>query len=329
MKDVAERCGVSVATVSHVYNKTRFVSKDVVKRVNRAIEELNYYPSAVAQSLKSNQTRTIGVMIPNNSNPFFADLIRGVEDTCYEQNYNVILCNTDDNKKKQIKYLQVLIAKQVDGLIVVATDSEERLANLLSKQSIPVSIIDREVAGLQADYFRSDNELGGYLATRHLIELGHEKIGCISGPPDLNTSIKREVGFNRAMREAKLEVNPRWVIAGYFKSKGGYESMKKILALDQRPTAIIACNDLMAIGSLCAAYEYQLKVPDDISIVGYDDILLASYSCPPLTTIMQLKHELGVMAAQALLEHIKNKNLPKQNTLLEPRLIIRDSTSKP
>ncbi len=329
MKDVAEKSGVSVATVSHVINKTRFVSKKITDRVNQAIAELNYYPSVVAQSLKSNQTKTIGMMVPNNSNPFFADLIRGVEDTCYDQGYNLILCNTDDNKNKQLNYLKVLIAKQVDGLIVVVTDREEKIAGLLSRQAIPVSLIDRDVPGLEADYFRSDNELGGYLAARHLIDLGHKKIGCISGPGELNTSIRRIAGFHRAMAETGLKVVPQWEVTGDFKSRGGYEAMKQILSLAKRPSAIIAGNDLMAMGSLCAAYEHGLKVPEDISVVGYDDILLASYACPPLTTILQPKHELGGMTAKALLARIKDKDLPKQSILLEPRLIVRDSTAPP
>lgn len=328
MKDVAEKSGVSVATVSHVINNTRFVSQQIVERVNIAIKELNYVPSVVARSLKSNQTKTIGMLIPNNSNPFFADLIRGIEDTCYLQDYSVILCNTDDNRNKQVKYLEVLIGKQVDGLIVVASGVEEDLIDLLSRQSLPISIVDREITGLEADRFKADNQLGGYLATQHLIDLGHKKIACISGPLDLSASSERVAGYNRALRESDLESNPNWLQQGNFKSKGGYEAMQQILSQKNRPTAIFACNDLMAFGSLCAAHEKNLSIPEDLSIVGYDDILLASYSCPPLTTIMQPAHELGVMAAQALIDRVRNDQLPKQNTILEPRLIIRKSAAK-
>lgn len=326
MKDVAEKSGVSVATVSHVINKTRFVSQEITDRVNRAVRELNYYPSVVAQSLKNNRTKTIGMMVPNNSNPFFADLVRGVEDACYDRGYNLILCNTDDHSGKQLNYLKVLVAKQVDGLIVVATDREDEMAGLLARQSVPVSLIDRDVPGLDADYFRSDNELGGYLATRHLIDLGHERIGIITGPEKLNTSIRRIAGFHRAMGEAGLKVRVQWQATGNFSSSGGYAAMKQLLALSDRPSAIVAGNDLMAVGSLCAAYESGFKVPDDISVVGYDDILLASHTCPPLTTVSQPKHKLGQMTAKALLARIENSDLPNQSVLLAPRLVIRNST---
>ncbi len=328
MKEVAELSGVSVTTVSHVINNTRFVSEQIVARVNGAIEKLNYVPSVVARSLKNNQSKSIGMLVPNNSIPFFADLIWGIEDICYHQDYSVILCNTDDNRKKQIKYLEVLIAKQIDGLIVVASGVEDNLVDLLSKQSIPISIVDREIPGLEADRFAADNELGGFLATKHLIKLGHEKIGCISGPTDLKPSIGRVFGFKRALRNHGLELNPNWLRQSDFKSKGGYEAMNHILNQKQHPSAIFACNDLMAFGSLSAAYERQISIPKQLSIIGYDDILLASYSCPPLTTIMQPSHELGVMAAQALLDRVKDDQMPRQNTGLEPHLVVRKSTEK-
>lgn len=329
MKDVAIKSGVSITTVSHVINETRFVSEDVVERVNAAIKELNYLPSVLARSLKNNQTKTIGMLIPNNSNPFFADLIRGVEDTCYSNNYSIILCNTDDDLTKQIKYLEVLIGKQVDGLIIVTTRSEKKMVDLLTRQSIPVSIVDREVIGLKADLIKVDNVLGGYLAAGHLIELGHMKIGCISGPPELKVSIERVAGFRKGLKESGLAIDPRWIIHGDFHSEGGYNAMKQMLSMEQRPTAIFACNDLMAFGSLCAAHEQRLTIPHDLSIMGFDDIRLASYSCPPLTTIMQPKHELGVKSARILLDRIENIQRPIQKILLEPQLVVRKSTKQP
>lgn len=329
MKQVASRAGVSISTVSHVINKTRHVSDDVQDSVNKAIRTLNYFPSAVARSLKVAQTHTIGMVIPNNSNPFFAELIRGIEGVCFDKGYAVILCNTDDKPEKQAKYIQVLLEKRVDGLIVISSGYDPDLVRLLSSRRIPEVTIDRAIPGLVSDNVYVNHELGGYLATRHLLSLGHTQIACLSGPEELSSGNDRMAGYLRALKESQVTVNRSWLIRGEFSSQSGYECMQKLLALPDQPSAVFACNDLLAMGAMCAAHEQGIDIPDDLSIVGFDDIQLASYTCPPLTTMAQPKQEMGEMVANMLIKRMQNKDLPIQQQVFQPELRIRKSTAPP
>jgi LacI family transcriptional regulator len=326
IKDVALRANVSVTTVSHVVNATRFVSEDSRQRVNDAIRELRYVPSALARSLKNNRTHTIGMMIPNCSNPFFAELIRGIEDACFAANFNVILCNSDDDANKQRKYIRVLMEKQVDGMIVFSSGGDNELSELLLETGMPQILLDREVEQVKADLVELDHEAGAWLATRHLIELGHHRIGCITGPLDLAPARQRLHGYRRALSEASMETNPLWQVEGGFTSENGYAAMQRLLVLNQRPSAIFVSNDLMAIGALCAATRHGLRVPQDVSVVGFDDIALAAFSSPPLTTVAQPKHQLGSMAANFLMARIADPKLPLRREILQPQLCLRQST---
>jgi LacI family transcriptional regulator len=326
IKDVALHAGVSVTTVSHVVNATRFVSKSASQRVNDAISELKYVPSALARSLKNNRTHTIGMMIPNCSNPFFAELIRGIEDTCFAANFNVILCNSDDDSNKQRKYIRVLKEKQVDGLIVFSSGGDSELSNLLREIEMPQILLDREVDHVNADLVEVDHEAGAWIATRHLIDLGHRRIACITGPLELAPARQRLFGYRRALSEAGFGITPAWEIDGGFTSEMGYTAMQRMLVLGQTPTAVFASNDLMAIGAICAATAHGLKVPTDISVIGFDDIALAAYSSPPLTTVVQPKHQLGSMAARLLIERIDNPDHVVRREILQPTLCLRKST---
>jgi LacI family transcriptional regulator len=326
IKDVALRANVSVTTVSHVVNATRFVSEDSRQRVNEAIAALKYVPSALARSLKNNRTYTIGMMIPNCSNPFFAELIRGIEDTCFAANFNVILCNSDDDANKQRKYIRVLMEKQVDGLIVFSSGGDTELSELLLETGMPQILLDREVDQVKADLVEVDHEAGAWIATKHLIELGHPRIGCITGPLDLAPARQRLNGYRRALDEAGIQINPKWEIEGGFTSEKGYVAMQRLLVLNERPSAIFASNDLMAIGALCAATRHGLRVPEDISVVGFDDIALAAYSSPPLTTVAQPKHQLGSMAASFLMDRIVTPARPLRREILQSQLCVRQST---
>ncbi len=329
MKQVAERAGVSTSTVSHVINNTRVVSDDVRERVLAVIAEMRYIPSAVARSLKNDRTHTIGMMVPNNSNPYFAELIQGIEDAAFKVGYNVILCNAYDDPKKQAAYLRLLIEKRIDGLILVASGADEELARLLAHQQTPIVLVDREVAGVEADFIEADHETGGYLATRYLIELGHREIACISGPRDLPPSLDRVNGYRRALEEAGLDSPMEYLVYSNFTSEGGYRAFEQLLKLAKRPTAVFAGNDLMAIGGLCAASEAGLRIPADLSVIGYDDIALASYSTPRLSTMAQPKYEMGQRIVSVLLERIMGGQLPLRRELLQTRLMARQSTAAP
>lgn len=326
IKDVALHARVSVTTVSHVVNETRFVSADARQRVNQAIEMLRYVPSALARSLKNNRTHTVGMMIPNCSNPFFAELIRGIEDTCFAADYNVILCNSDDDPLKQRKYIRVLMEKQVDGLIVFSSGCDSELSKALRETGMPQILLDREVEHVTADLVEVDHEAGACLATQHLIELGHRRIACISGPSDLAPVRQRVMGYRRALLQAGIAHNQEWEVDGGFTSEMGYVAMEKLLAQEHSPTAVFANNDLMAIGAIGAVTAHGLNVPRDISVVGFDDIALAAYSNPPLTTVMQPKHQLGAMAATFLMDRIMKPDIPLRREVLQPTLCIRKST---
>ena len=298
MKQVAERAGVSVSSVSHVLNDTRFVSAEARARIESAMLELRYVPSAVARSLKHNVTRTLGIMSPNNTNPYFAEVIRSIEDCCFAADYNVVLCNSDDDPYKQSVYLRVLMEKRVDGLIVISSGDSDDLPTLLSHLAVPLVLVDREWESGDCDIVASDHQLGGFLATRHLLDLGHRNIACISGPQHLSPSRQRAAGWRQAL--ARVSDASGELMLGDFTSQGGHDAMCRLLATPKRPSAIFACNDLMAIGALCAVHEYGLRVPQDLSLIGLDDIELSAFMCPPLTTVAQPKQRIGELAVELL-----------------------------
>ncbi|TFW16581.1 LacI family transcriptional regulator [Massilia arenosa] len=326
MKQVAEKAGVSTSTVSHVINNTRVVSDDVRERVLAVIAEMRYIPSAVARSLKNDKTHTIGMMIPNNSNPYFAELIQGIEDAAFKLGYNIILCNAYDDAKKQAAYLRVLMEKRIDGLILVASGDDEELSGILRDMPMPKVVVDREVKGVDADFIEADHETGGYLATKYLIGLGHRSIACVSGPMHLPPSRDRVVGYRRALQEAGIGFNSHFLVHSDFTSEGGFSAFKHLLSLSDRPSAIFAGNDLMAFGGMCAANEAGVRVPDQLSVVGYDDIALASFSTPRLTTLAQPKYDMGQAIAKTLVERINGGHQPPRRKMFRPELVERQSS---
>ncbi len=327
MKQVAQRAGVSISTVSHVINNTRAVSDDVRKRVLGIIDEMRYVPSAVARSLKNDKTNTIGVLVPNSSNPYFAELIRWIEDAAFEFGYHIILCNAHGGVQKQTAYLRLLMEKRIDGLILVASGADDEQGLLLRHESVPIIQLERALPGLDADLVLAGQEEGAYRATRHLIELGHRAIACVSGPADLPRSRERVGGFMRAMREAGFAVPPGDVLNVEFTSAGGYAAFSSLLARPQRPTAVFVTSDLMAIGGLCAAGSAGVRVPGELSVVGYDDIGAACYATPPLTTMAPPKREMARQAIVRLIERIRGEHAPLGSIALASSLIVRASTA--
>ena len=329
IKDVAARAGVSFTTVSHVVNNTRPVSSEVRVKVEAAIRELNFVPSAVARSLKARTTLTIGVVVPNITNPYFAELSRGIETYCERRGYSVILGNSDDEPEKQRKYLRVMIERRIDGLIVASAGDENTLAEALGNTSLPLVIADREVPGVQADLVEIDHEQGAYLAARHLLELGHRKIACISGPANMVVSEARVRGYRHALEEAGIETDACQVVASDYTSSGGYGAAVSLLD-GHRPSAIFATNDMMALGVLRAASERGIHVPRDLSVIGFDDIELSRYFYPALTTVGQSIVMLGERAAQTLLERVtKAFEGDARRLIIAPELKLRESTAPP
>jgi len=331
IKDVALRAGVSVTTVSHVVNDTRHVSAKGRERVEEAIRELGYVPNAMARSLKSNTTSTLGMLIPNSSNPYFAEIVRIVEDRCFGAGYTLVLCNTDDEPRRQSVYLQVLAERRIDGLIVVSTGAgdDDSLVTQLHGLRIPTVLVDREIADPACDLVETAHMQGGLLAVRHQLSLGHKRIACIGGPVGVMPSEQRIEGWRMALAEAGTAPNADALLwRGGFTSQGGYEAMHAILRTEEAPSAVFVCNDLMAIGALRAAHESGVRVPDELSIVGFDDIELSAYTSPPLTTVAQPKERIGALAVDMLLERVGGKRRDARKVVLQPELRVRASTAR-
>ncbi len=329
MKDVARIAGVSTSTVSHVINNNRFVSETIREKVNAAIGQLNYAPSALARSLKLNQTRTIGMLITSSSNPFYSEVVQGVERSCYERGYSLILCNTDGDEERMNRCLETLMQKRVDGLIVMFTENHRPSQDTLSRyQTVPVVMMDwAPFAGVN-DIIQENAFIGGKMATDYLIAQGYRHIACITGPLDKTTSQQRLDGYRQAISEAGLALRADFEVTGDFEFAGGLTAMEKLLALPQPPDAVFAGNDAMAVGVYQALYQRGLRVPQDVAVMGYDDIQLAQYMTPPLTTIHQPKDELGELAIDTLLHRLKDPEAEAQVLVLTPELVVRASVGR-
>lgn len=326
IKDVARLAGVSTTTVSHVINKTRFVAEATQEKVLEAVKELNYAPSAVARSLKCNTTRTIGMLVTQSTNLFFSEVIDGVESYCYRQGYTLILCNTGGIYEKQRDYIRMLAEKRVDGILVMCSDLTQELSEMLeSHADIPKVIMDWGPEASTADKIIDNSELGGYLATKYLIDKGHKDIACLSGHLHKLACQERIAGFRRAMTEANLIVNDNWILEGNFECDTAVLAADKIIAMDKMPTAVFCFNDTMALGLMSRLQQKGVRVPDDMSVIGYDNIELAEYFSPPLTTIHQPKRRVGKNAFEILLERIKDKEHERRVFEMHPEIVERDT----
>ena len=326
IREVAESAGVSYATVSHVINNTRLVSPETRERVLAAMDALNYRPNALARSLRQGKTHTLGLVLPDSANPFFAEISRSIEDEAFKEGYSVFLCNTELDTQRELFYVDVLSKKQVDGIVFVAAGDQADSLDFLVRRNMPVVMIDRYLPNVEVDAVLTDNQLGGYLATRHLLELGHTQIACIAGPSSITPSAERIIGYRRAVEEAGLPYDESLILRGDYHAQSGMDITHSILKMHPRPTAIFALNDLMALGALRAAAEAACSVPGDIAVVGYDDLEIARFTNPPLTTVAQPKREIGARAIQLLIERMTLKNSPRSRLVLPPELIVRRST---
>lgn len=329
IKDVAKRAGVSTTTVSHVINQTRFVAEKTREQVWAAIKALHYSPSAVARSLKVNNTRTLGLLSTSIEAPYWAEIIEAIEKKCYQNGYTLILANAHNELEKQSAYLSMLAQKRVDGLLVMCAEYPDSLLKMLENyRNIPMVVLDwGESQGDFTDTILDNAFQGGYMAGRYLIKRGHRDIGCIPGQMERNTGCGRLAGFLKALSEAGITPNQQWIVQGDFEPDSGYQAMIKILACSKVPSAVFCGGDSMAMGAICAADEQGLKVPQDISVIGYDNLRNARFFTPALTTIHQPKVELGETALDMLLDRIVNKRENPQAIEIHPQLIERRSVT--
>lgn len=327
MKDIAKLAGVSTSTVSHVINKTRFVSEEISERVNNAAKELNYYaPSALARSLKVNRTKTIGMLVTTSTNPFFGEVVKGVERSCYQKGYSLILCNTEGDNERMRESINTLLQKRVDGLILMCSSLEgERIDVFERYPDIPVVVMDWGPMLFTSDKIQDNSLRGGYLAAKYLIDCGHKEVGCITGPLIKHQAQMRYEGYKRAILETELEFNANWIVESDFECEGGYQAFKKMVERGPLPSSIFVSNDMMAMGVINAANELGIQIPEQLSIIGYDDIHIAKFMSPSLTTIHQPKYRLGQAAVETLLRKLDEKFVEAQVVQLEPTLVERNS----
>ncbi|HEY2451574.1 MAG TPA: ribose operon transcriptional repressor RbsR [Scandinavium sp.] len=326
MKDVARLAGVSTSTVSHVINKDRFVSEAITEKVNAAIKSLNYAPSALARSLKLNQTRTIGMLITASTNPFYSELVRGVERSCFERGYSLVLCNTEGDEQRMNSNLETLMQKRVDGLLLLCTETHQPSPEIVQRYpSIPTVMMDWAPFDGDSDLIQDNSLLGGDMATQYLIDKGYTRIACIAGPLDKTPARLRLEGYQAAMARSGLPVVAGYIITSDFEFGGGLTAMQALLALPVPPQAVFVGNDAMAVGVYQALYQAGMNIPNDMAVVGYDDIELAAYMTPPLTTIHQPKDELGELAIDVLIHRMAQPGQKQQRVQLTPELVVRGS----
>ncbi len=338
MSDIAATVGVAPMTVSRVLNKNGYVSEETRERVLSVAKEMNYRRNGLARNLKRQRTDTIGLVLGDISNPYSTELARAVRQAATASNYNLFICISEHSAEEDIAAFEALTSHSVDGIIVAtrANDAGDEYLNSIVENTVPVVVIGRDFHHEKVDYISADNLHGGFEATRHLIDLGHRRIGFIGATLENGAKLKRLQGYLSALEQHGIEVDERLVtgrrealsgIPGYSTEKIGYEGMKRLLSLPNRPTAVFARNDFTAIGAMTAVKEAQLRIPQDIAIIGFDDIPLAVHTSPTLSTVRQPMRLQGQLAAEMLLRKIESQeDAPRQEKILNCELIVREST---
>ncbi|MGB9682651.1 MAG: LacI family DNA-binding transcriptional regulator [bacterium] len=329
--DVAERAGVSAMTVSRVINGKRDVKPSTREKVMKAIEELGYVPNSFARSFVLQKTSSIGLVISDITNPFFTTLARGVEDTAMKNQFNVILCNTDEDPEKEQIYLEVLLRKRIDGIILASASGKRGPLKNILMRDVPLVLIDRKIEHLDSvDVVRGDSELGSYLLTRHLVSLGHKRIGVIVGSRHISTALERVEGYKRALKESGIPIEEDLIRFGRYSKEDGYKLAKALLTMEKPPTAIFGGNNFIAIGAIKAIRELGLRVPEDVGLVSFDDIESLSEVYPFFTVVTQPAYSMGVIATELLIRRIegRDKVKEKREVVLQPELIIGESAGE-
>ena len=330
IKDIARVAKVSIATVSKVVNcKDQHISDATRQRVLAIINELNYVPNRIASSMITKNTFTIALVIPDIRNPFFPELARGVEDYANQAGYHVVLCNSDNNPKKESTYIYMLQEKMVDGIIITSTSAnniEESVRHNI-RIDIPVITVDRDLANFRTKgKILVDNVAGAFEAVSFMIEKGYRKIVHLSGTINSTPSVQRLEGYRKALEYNNIEFNPDLYLEGTYDIEFGYEGIKKIIDKKIDFDSVFCGNDLIAIGAMKAAKELGYKVPSEIGVMGFDNSYLAGLVSPSLSTVNQPNYQMGYKAAELLINYIKNPSEPHNEVVLRTELVIREST---
>ncbi|MBV9997969.1 MAG: LacI family DNA-binding transcriptional regulator [Verrucomicrobia bacterium] len=340
IKEVAALAGVSTATVSRVINQNGYVTQAVQDKVRQTMEALNYQPSALARGLRRQKTQSIGVLVPKVSQPFFSLLGYAIEQALFKQGYRAFLCSAEENPEKESAYLEMLLRQRVDGIILVPTGHSVANVERLLRTRVPVVLVDRDLPALPVDRVLSDNLQGGYGIGRHLLDLGHRRIAVVGAEPHSESMGRRLSGIRRALDEAGVELREEWVVIGSGEQFGlGLSTAQGVLRHRPSPTAIVALTDGLAVGVLHGACRAGLQLPDELSVTGFDDIPLAAYVSPELTTVAQPITEMGERTVDRLLQLVQARwvrgdqnhdfEFEPQSALLPTRVVVRGSTAPP
>ena len=329
LKEVAKTAGVSAATVSHVVNGTRFVSPELVERVRAAMAELDYVPNLVARSLRTQRTYSLGFVTADLTNPFYPAVAKGASVAAAKRGYHVILVDCDESPVVEEQATSVLLQKRVDGLMYTSITTDSTIPQRLRERGIPCVLISRRTNDQDSFHVGIDNEGGMIEAVGHLARLGHRRIGFIQGNPLSSAATARTRGFEDGLRRNHLAYDPTLVCEGDYREASGYRAGQYLMGLDAPPTALICSNDVMAFGAWQCFRQLDLRVPSDISLVGFDDIPLSSLGPAGLTTVRSPMYEMGVTAANMLVDAIEGRIVEPSSVELAVELIVRDTTSRP
>ena len=327
--EIARRANVSTATVSRAINQSGPVKAATARKVWRAISELNYYPNSHARALVSGRSRLIGLIVSDITNPFFPELIRSFETQASQQQYDLLLTSTDYLTSRMTTCLRRMLERKVDGVAMMTSEMDMSLIKELGRRGVPLVFMDVGQIGPKMSHVAIDYANGVKQAVDHLVALGHKQIGFISGPLDLHSARTRRQAFLDAMRAHGLSPDKRMIREGTHTAQGGQKAMSALLRLSRHPTAVVSSNDWTAIGALHAIHDAGLRVPSDISLVGFDDIPLVSYTNPSLTTVRMSAADVGSTAFEALFKLIGGERLEGDVYQVPTRLVVRESTAKP
>ncbi|QHT62461.1 LacI family transcriptional regulator [Paenibacillus lycopersici] len=325
--DVAREAGVSIATVSNAINGKGNVSKKRRDQIFKIMEQMNYQPNVNASALMGKKTYTLGLLIPDISNPFFAEIARAIEDEAHQLNYSVIMCSTDNKDERVERYIALLEQKNVDGILIGTGLDNLDILTSLQARTIPVVMIARETSALEVDTVVADDYVGGLMAARHLAGLGHRRIAILSEQWKVSSARERIRGFKQGLQDAQIPFDDDQIAICNYLIEEGRRGAGELLGRAHRPTALFCCNDVLAIGAMQEARRLGIKVPEELSIVGFDDTILAAVVDPPLTTVAQPIVNMGKQAFRLLIAHLDEADSVKKRIVLRPELTIRQSTA--
>ena len=330
IQDIAQIMGVSGSTVSRALRDDPRISEKVIRAVKSTAVRLGYVPNIAASNLRMGKTKLIGLIVRDIRDGFCLEVIPSVESACAASEYGLLLCDAGASQPGELEYLRTLLQRRVDGIILITPQTTIPDPYLLFRREVPLVLVDSVVNGAPICAVSVDHTMGGCLSTQHLLELGHQHIAFLSGPLSLSSSLRCVEGYHNAMTQAGIGMQDQIVVLTEKTDiQAGYNGMLDIIQLDPRPTAVATFSDLMAAGALEAARHCDISVPEELSIIGYDDIPLSSLLTPPLTTIKQNKDQLGAIAMQLLLEEIRDHDHIHQQVQIPPTLVIRGSTTSP